>query len=159
MEKFNLEMAKALYLKFSVIYGEKFFKNYRTEQIIEIWWDEWVSGMKGIDPKSIKAALNECKLTLEWPPSIAEFRHICEKVSGVLSSEKIMKLAINRDFNDPIVKYVFEKIGSWNFSHDGEKELLKKINEARKDYLSNVRQGLPNSPTTIGQPYPRLRVI
>jgi hypothetical protein len=46
-----------------------------------------------------------------------------------------MQLAVRRDFTNPMVKKIFEMIGSWDFQHDKEKDLLAKVQDARQKYL------------------------
>src|SRR2546427_11615711 len=113
MNKLSMELTKLLYARFCSIYADKFVKSYSTPEFIQVWWEEWSEGMAGIDPNHIKEGLSYCRLNLEWPPSIAEFRRICEKASGIPSADESLKLAIRREFNHPVIKLAFDKVGSW----------------------------------------------
>jgi hypothetical protein len=98
----------------------------------EIVIKEWSSGLAGIDGAQIKAALDHCRMHLEWPPSIAEFRRLCFMAGGLPSPFELMQKAIRREFDHPLTKMVFDKIGSWSFRNDTEKALTAKIDSYYK---------------------------
>lgn len=139
MESFNLMHAKALYLRFCTIYGDKFTKPYHDADFKSIWYQEWAEGLSEVDVYLIKDCLDYCRNSLEWPPSIAEFRNICEKKSGFPSSEEALALAIRREFKHPLVKLAYEKVGSWAMKHNKQLELQSKFKAAYQDALSYFR--------------------
>lgn len=139
MTKFPIEYAKALYERFSVIYNDKFIKSNHDEFFIKRWWDEWAEGLDGIDPYSIKEALSHCRIKLEWPPSIAEFRKICAKICGYPSIEQSLQAAIRREFNHPIVAIAYDNIGAWAMKHDKEEILRKKFSNAYDEAVQEFR--------------------
>lgn len=140
MDIFNLEHAKVLYLRFCAIYDNKFVKTYHDDDFKSLWASEWSKGLSAINPNVIKNALDYCRKNIEWPPSIAEFIKICENYLGVPSMQKSLGLAINRDFNHPIVLLCYEKIGSWSMKNDTEKQLTIKFESAYQEALSKFRQ-------------------
>ncbi len=168
MEVFNLLHAKALYLRFSVIYGEKFVKPYHDDDFKSLWYSEWCSGLAGIDVLLIKGCLEHCKVNIQWPPSIAEFRQLCEQSSGVPSASEAFTMAIRKDFSHPIVALAYDKVGSWAMKNDKESVLTGKfqhaytesLNEYRKNSNDtwikleqfNQRQALPEPPSKIPSP-------
>jgi hypothetical protein len=133
---FTLEHSKALYLRFCMIYGDKFTKNYHDVDFKDLWYREWHEGLASVDVNGIKDALSFCRENLEWPPSIAEFRNICLKNSGVPSAAQIMRRAIDGNFEHPLTRMVYDKVGGWAFKQDTEKLLFTKINEVYKTCLS-----------------------
>ena len=140
MSKLSLELTKLLYMRFASTYGEKFVKNHPTDQFVQLWWEEWSEGMADIDPEHIKEGLNYCRLNLEWPPSIAEFRRICENASGLPSLSDALQSAIRREFNHPIISIAYEKVGNWAMKHDKEYELGAKFKHAYQEALNEFRQ-------------------
>jgi hypothetical protein len=139
MKEFNLLHAEALYLRFCAIYGEKFVKSFHTDDFKKMWHEEWCSGLKGIDVDLIKGCLDHCKINLEWPPSIAEFRRICEESSGIPSFAQAMQSAIRREFNHPVIALAYEKVGSWAMRNDKEAELKPKFQTAYTEALNEFR--------------------
>lgn len=140
MEKLPLDLSKLLYLRFTSLYGEKFTRNYPSDQLVELWWEDWSEGLAGIKPESIKDAIQHCRTNLEWPPSLAEFRRICEQSSGVPSVSEAMDMAIRRDFSHPIVSIAYDKVGSWAMKNDKQEVLRTKFQEAYTNALNEFRQ-------------------
>lgn len=147
-----------LYLRFCTIYGHKFSKGH-TDDLIKLWCSDWKKGIYGIDELTLKKSIDYCLMNLEWPPSIAEFRRICEEVSGILSVQQIIKLCIARDLTHPLVLSIFESVGSWAFSHDKEADLHKKVKKAKEEYLLNVRMDCIKELVEKPKNSPRLEVI
>lgn len=145
MESFNLLHAKALYLRFCVIYGDKFSKPYHDDDFKSLWYSEWSSGLDGIDVSLIKGCLENCKSTLEWPPSIAEFRKICEQSSGLPSYQDALSLAIRQEFSHPVVKMAYDKVGSWVMRNSKEVDLNSKFKTAYQDSLHYFRTNSQDS--------------
>lgn len=139
MEPFSITHAKLLYCRFSVIYGDKFVKANHDNYFKSIWYEEWTSGMTGICVSAIKDALAYCKINLDWSPSIAEFRRICENANGVPSSSAALQSAIRREFNHPIVSIAYEKVGSWAMKNDKEGILAGKFQVAYTEALNEFR--------------------
>lgn len=146
MNNLPVELVKLLYLRFTTLYGERFTRNYPTDELIRLWWEDWAEGLSGIHPMHIKQALSYCRMNVDWPPSLSEFRRYCERASGLPSIDETFTLAIRREFNHPIVKMVFDKVGSWAMSHDSESVLRKKIKEVYSQCLNDFRKDPKNFP-------------
>lgn len=78
-------------------------------------------------------------MNMKWPPSICEFLEICEQKSGMPTVEEVIQLAIRREFSHPLVKSIFDKIGSWAFQHDAEKDLRKKVRDLYLHFVGESR--------------------
>ncbi len=139
MEKLSLELTKILYMRFASTYGEKFVRHHPNDQFVQLWWEEWSEGMAGINPNHIKDGLSYCRLNLEWPPSIAEFRRICEQASGVPTILEAMQSAIRREFTHPIVSMAYERVGSWAIKNDKQELFQRKFQEAYTASLNVFR--------------------
>lgn len=139
MEKLPLELTKLLYMRFASTYGEKFTRTHTSDQFVQLWWEEWSEGMAGIEPAHIKDALSYCRLNLEWPPSIAEFRRLCERQSGIPSLDDAFHMAIRRDFSHPIIAIAYDHVGSWAMKNDKDTILLSKFQEAYTKALNQHR--------------------
>lgn len=150
MDRLPLELTKALHMRFMSIFGEKFLKLFTNDGFVQIWWEEWSLGMAGIDPQHIKAALDHCRLNLEWPPSIAEFRRICEQSNGLPSVDDAFNLALRRDFTHPLVKAVFDQVGSWSMTRDKEDDLKRKFKSAYEKVLQGERH--PQKAISVDEP-------
>lgn len=165
MEAFNQAHAKMLYVRFCAIYGNKFVQSYHDEDFKDIWCAEWVSGLRSIDVKFIKDALEYCKTHMDWSPSIAEFKKVCERTSGIPSEGQCLAAAIHDDFSHPLTVMAYEKVGSWTMKNSKEAELVPKFKAAYQEALDlfrakpdeswvrletfNQRKALPPPPSKI----------
>lgn len=113
-------------MKFNAIWGHKWNSNFQDEESFLIALSEWKEGLSGVLPESMTRAIEHCRSTLEWPPSIAEFRKLCLRANGFPSVEEIMQLGIRRDFTHPAVMVIFRKIER-AFKEDSEDALKRKI--------------------------------
>jgi hypothetical protein len=139
MQNLTRELIKDLFIRFSVIFGEKFAKFFSHDELFNCWCDEWHEGLAGIDATHLKDAIACCRANLEWSPSVAEFRTICERIGGMPTVDEVMKMAIARELSHPIVQAVFEKIGDWNMRYDSSDSLKKKFAQAYKEAISDYR--------------------
>jgi|ERR1700722_681562 len=142
-----INYASDLYSRFCMIFGDKFVKAYHNESFVNGWINEWAESLNGIDIKYIKSGIEHCKNKLEWPPSIAEFIGICDKLSGFPTYESTLQAAIRKEFTHPIIKLTYDSVGSWSMSHDNEDILYKKFKIAYDDAVTTFRlnrmRGLP----------------
>lgn len=142
MKEFNLLHSETLYIRFSAIYGDKFVKSYHHDDFKKVWYAEWAEGLKGINVTVIKDSLEYCKQNVEWPPSIAEFRNICEKYSGIPSCYDCLKAAIRGDFTHQLTKMSYDKVGSWDMKNSKEQILIQKFKTAYQEALTEFRNNL-----------------
>lgn len=139
MEKQTVNIGKVLYMRFTVTYGDRFTHNHPTDDFVNCWIDEWNDGLADIDHLHIKDALQYCRLNLEWPPTLAEFRKLCEQASGIPTAEQALQAAIRGDFYHPIIRMSYDKIGSWDMRHDTHMTLSKKFKVAHQEALNAFR--------------------
>lgn len=142
MQKLTKDLIELLFLRFSSIFGEKFSKNFVKLELYDMWCQEWLDGLAGIEIIHMKEAIDYCRLNLDWSPSIAEFRGICEKASGMPSCSEVMEAAIRRDFSHPITKIIYEKIGSWDMQNDKKDILTRKFSSFYKEAIAEYRSSL-----------------
>lgn len=128
-----------LYLRFSVIWGQKFTANHGDEKIIEMWIREWNEGLSGISINQIRDAVDYCKVSLVWPPSLAEFIGFCYKNINIPCPDDCLRMAVNRDFTHPIVKAIFDKVGDWEMKNGKNVDLKKKFEELHDEYVTELR--------------------
>jgi len=139
MTKYSRDVIKKLYAHFSSIWGNSFISNHKNEGSIKLWVEEWYIGLAGVPVETFKEALDHCRITMEWSPSIAQFRKLCEKASGMPSEEEIYLCVIKPDFKHPLVQLVRDRLGSWAISRDTEKDLKKKFKAAYCEELAKYR--------------------
>lgn len=139
MNNLSIKLTQLLYTRFCTIWADKFVKDYHTPQFISLWWEDWSEGLAGIDPSEIKDALNYCRTNLEWPPSMAEFRRICETASGIPIVADAFHKAIRRDFTHPVISLAYERVGSWDMKNDKQEVLAGKFQAAYIEAINAFR--------------------
>lgn len=149
-------IAGMLYLRFSVIWGQKFTANHGDEKIIEIWIAEWHEGLSGISVNQIKDAVDYCKVNLVWPPSLAEFIDYCYRNINIPSSDDCLRMAVNRDFTHPIVKKIYDQVGSWEMQNGKSVDLKKRFEELHDEYVTELRMSIINTSQVVNITKPTL---
>lgn len=104
------------------------------EFIIEDWFDE----LSKFTIDQVRAAVNKTlSIYKEYPPTLGQLVDLCMKESGVPSVQEVIRLMVARDFSHPLVKMVYEKIGSWTLSNGKEDDLQRKAKEHYTEALAN----------------------
>lgn len=144
------DIIRMLYIRFANLWGDR-FTNRHTPDILEIWYEDWLDGLQGIDPACFKEALKYCKENLDWSPSMAEFIKICDRSLNIPDPRECMEMAINKDFSHPIVKDIYDCIGSWDMKSLSSEKLLKCFNEIHKELMTSFRRqrSLTAQPLTL----------
>jgi hypothetical protein len=76
-----------------------------TEELADMWIQEWADGLKGVNPKNIKTGLEEdLNRASDFPPSIGVFIKLCSSKSrsGMYKIRKITykKERVKPDFSE-----------------------------------------------------------
>ncbi len=125
-----------LFLRLEAIYGYSWTSRHTDLDAWEITKDEWGIGLANINHSEIRKTLDELRTNGDqFPPTLPMFIKMCLAESGIPSEEKAYQMAISRDFTHPLAKLCYEKIGSWDFTHDSAKDLRKKFSIAYKEVL------------------------
>src|SRR6266404_8948025 len=135
----TLEIIKMLYIRFANIWGDRFTSRH-TPKLIEMWYEEWLDSLQGLDPSTFRDAIKYCKDNLEWSPCIAEFIRICDRSLNIPDPRQCMDAAIRGDFYHPIIKEIAQKINSWDLKHDSAEKLLGKFTDLHFEEMVNFRR-------------------
>lgn len=71
-----------IFARFMAIYGHKFKSCFETENELRLAKREWALSLEGYGEAELVAAVNRCKETTSWMPSIAEFIDILRDING-----------------------------------------------------------------------------
>ena len=135
----SLDDIKALYIRFATAYGHKFTSVHQTSEMVQLWYHEWKEALAGIDRELVVKAFNECKIQLEWPPSMAEIIKSCDVKMGLPNIHDAINLAAHENFTHPVVEKLYLRIGSWEFRNDTSKSLLAKAKLYYPEILAEFR--------------------
>lgn len=71
-----------IFARFMAIYGHKFKSCFETENEIRLAKREWALSLDGYTEAELVAAVNRCKETLAWMPTVSEFLAILRDLQG-----------------------------------------------------------------------------
>ncbi|QHJ76061.1 MAG: hypothetical protein [Bacteriophage sp.] len=92
--------------------------------------DDWFNDLRQYDYKTlVLAAKSALTIFTDFPPTFGQFEDLCKKHSGFLQRDEAIKMMIARDFSHPIVKMMYDKIGSWTLTNGKETEIQAKAKE------------------------------
>ncbi len=123
-----------LFARFANKYGTLWTTRLGANPDWEMCIDDWYEDLKHFEYKTLVIA---AKSTLakynDFPPTFGQFEDLCKKHSGFLQRDDAIRMMINRDFSHPIVKMMYERIGSWALTNGKETEIQTKAKEAYQD--------------------------
>ena len=137
------KIIRALYERFVTIYGKRFTHDFEGhDNRLIMWIEDWYEGLLGIDPKTFKDAIHFMMTTLKWPPTLPEFRELCERSDGFPNEREILISGSSRNFHHPLIKIVYDKVGSWEFHNSSADKVSKLISVYYLESLANLRKNL-----------------
>ncbi len=100
--------------------------------------DDWFDELSKFSLEQVRAAVNKA-LTIyrDFPPTQGQLIDLCLAESGVPDIQKLIKLMVARDFSHPLVKMVYDKIGSWTLNNGKENEIQSKAKDAYSECLAD----------------------
>ncbi len=71
-----------IFARFMAIYGHKFKSCFETQDELRLAKREWALSLRGYGELELVAAIDRCKETLAWMPSVSEFLAILRDIQG-----------------------------------------------------------------------------
>ncbi|WP_235009129.1 replication protein P [Marinobacterium lutimaris] len=144
-------LVNMIFTRFMAIYGHKFKSCFETEQEIRIAKREWALSLRGYGERELVAAVNRCKETLAWMPTISEFLAIIRDLDGDFGlpplrdayTEACMFADHPRahDWSHPAVYLAGRNTGWFELRSEDEPEVLPKFSYHYDVLCRRVRQG------------------
>ncbi|WP_244894282.1 replication protein P [Neptunomonas antarctica] len=75
-------MVNMIFARFMAIYGHKFKSSFETQDEIRIAKREWALSLASFTEMQLVSAVDRCKETLAWMPTISEFLKILETIGA-----------------------------------------------------------------------------
>ena len=129
----NINKGEIIFLNFVAIYGPKYKSAFATQELMELTESHWSDALKNIDLDIIKKTILRCRDTLEWPPSIAEFRKLCIptwKDLNFPSPQRALQLLFCNDDRFPILKKMRKDLNLTQLRMAKQEVAQKIFNEA-----------------------------
>lgn len=71
-----------IFARFMAIYGHKFKSSFETQDELRLAKREWALSLEGFREPELVAAIDHCKETLAWMPTVSEFLAILRDIQG-----------------------------------------------------------------------------
>lgn len=123
-----------LFTRFANKYGTLWTNRLGASPDWEACIDDWFEDLKHFEYKTLVLAAKSALATFsDFPPTFGQFEDLCKKHSGFLQRDDAIKMLIARDFSHPIVKIMYDKIGSWTLTNGKETEVQAKAKDAYRE--------------------------
>jgi hypothetical protein len=92
--------------------------------------EDWLIELSKFSIEQVRAAVNKTLSEFTtYPPTLGQLVELCMKESGVPCAQEVIRLMVARDFSHPLVKMVYDKIGSWTLTNGKSEEIERKVKE------------------------------
>lgn len=139
----NREIITRLFAKFANRYGKIWTTRLGEGGDWNACADDWLEELQqfdlGVLREGVSVALATCK---EYPPTLGQLIDLCLKASGVPEPSQLIRMMTAKDFSHPVVKMVYDKIGSWKLSNGSEKEIAQLVRD-QYDTMVNTFKSEP----------------
>jgi Replication protein P len=130
-----------LFAKLSVHYGTLWTGRLRKDDDWIYCHKEWLNELKDFTTemlsKSVKEALHVHK---DYPPTLGQLVDLCLKASGVPAEDAVIRLLERKEFDHPVVKLIYDKVGSWALKNDKSETIRHKVRAAYGECLNAFRK-------------------
>ena len=139
------DLIRKLFVKFSSVYGHLWSSRHKADDEWLDCIDTWLDGLKGFEFDILRKAVSQVFLIhKKHPPTLGELIDLCLKISGVPSEDEIIKRMVSRQFDHPMVKLVYDRIGNWTLKNGTSEEIRRKTRTAYDECLVEFRAN-PNA--------------
>lgn len=119
-----------LFARFRGRYGNLWTSRATCDEDWEFIMEDWLIELSKFSIEQVRAAVNKTLTEFkEFPPTLGQLVDLCMKESGVPSQQEVIRLMVARDFSHPLVKMVYDKIGSWTLTNGKSEEIERKVKE------------------------------
>ena len=134
------DLIRKLFVKFSSVYGHLWSSRHKADDEWLDCIDTWLDGLKGFEFDILRKAVSQVFLIhKKHPPTLGELIDLCLKISGVPSEDEIIKRMVSRQFDHPMVKLVYDRIGNWTLKNGTSEEIRRKTRTAYDECLVEFR--------------------
>lgn len=124
------EVITRLFTKFANRYGKIWTARLDNGGDWNICADDWLEELSKFDLNVLREGVNTAlDMYKEYPPTLGQLISLCLKTSGVPTGYQVIRMMTAKDFSHPVVKMMYEKIGSWKMANGSDKEISQLIRE------------------------------
>jgi hypothetical protein len=144
-------LVNMIFARFMAIYGHKFKSCFETEDELRIAKREWALSLRGYGERELVAAVNRCKETLAWTPTISEFLAILREIGGDFGLPSTRDAYVEaclhaqhpreHQWSHPAVYWAGRNTGWFELRSEDEEQVLPKFSYQYDVLCRRVRQG------------------
>ncbi len=125
------DLVKHLFAKFANKYGKLWTSRLGDSGDWNSCLDDWHDELKVFNLAQLKMAVKKAlAIYRDYPPTQGQLIELCMAEAGVPQVHDVIRLMVNRDFSHPLVKMVYDQIGSWTLTNGKEAEIKSKAQSA-----------------------------
>jgi hypothetical protein len=126
----DMELIARLFARYKGRYGGLWTCRASNDQEWQWAMEDWLEELSKFSLEQVRAAVNKSLSEFtKAPPSLPELVQLCMTEAGVPDSHDVIRMMVARDFSHPIVKMVYDKIGSWTLNNGKSEEIERKVKE------------------------------
>lgn len=119
-----------LFARFRGRYGNLWTSRATCDEDWEFIMEDWLIELSKFSIEQVRAAVNKTLSEFTtYPPTLGQLVELCMKESGVPTQQEVIRLMVARDFSHPLVKMVYDKVGSWTLTNGKSDEIDRKVKE------------------------------
>lgn len=131
-------LIQKLFAKFSNRYGASWTSRLGADGDWKSCEDDWLEELQRFSFDNLRAAVKKALAVFpDFPPNLGQLVDLCMKESGIPGVPEVIRLMVNRDFSHPLVKMVYDKLGSWTLTNGKEYEITAKTKEVYSGCLAD----------------------
>jgi len=124
-------LIKRLFSQFANKYGKLWTMRLGDNGDWEGCAEDWLEELSSFTFEQVREAKNKAlSMYRDYPPTQGQLVDLCLKESGIPDATKVLNMLVAKDFSHPIVKLVYDKIGSWKLTNGTEKEISQKVSQS-----------------------------
>lgn len=101
---------------------------------------DWLDELSVFTFEEVRCAKNKAfSIYLDFPPTQGQLVDLCLKESGIPDATEVIRKMVSKDFSHPIVKILYDKIGSWKLANGTEKEITQKVSQSYEPAISEFK--------------------
>lgn len=126
----NRQFVAETFARFRGRYGHTWTSRATCDEDWEFIMDDWLQELSKFTIEQLQKAITKTLVEFrEFPPTLAQLIDLCMAEAGFPSEAEILRKMVARDFSHPMVKMVYDKIGSWMLSNGKTEEIERKVKE------------------------------
>lgn len=119
-----------LFARFRGRYGNLWTSRATCDDDWEFIMEDWFQELSKFTVEQVRAAVNKTLSEFtKFPPTLGELVELCMKESGAPEPHEVIRLMVARDFSHPLVKMIYEKVGSWTLTNGKSDDIERKVKE------------------------------